>query len=73
MKDGYNENSDDGIICGGTGKEGVIFKRNSSFVRQEQAFSLQMQTDASERPYSADGVTKHPSGHKLSTNNTKQG
>lgn len=62
MKDGYNENSDDGIICGGTGKEGVIFKRNSSFVRQEQAFSLQMQTDASERPYSADGVTKHPSG-----------
>lgn len=32
-----------------------------------------MQTDTSERPYSADGVTKHPSGHKLSTNSTKQG
>lgn len=24
-------------------------------------------------PYSADGVTEHPFGHKLSTNNIKQG
>lgn len=74
MKEGCNENSDDGIIGGveGNGKEGVIFKRNGSFVKWEQAFSLLMQTDTSERPYSADGVTKHPFGHKLSTNNIKQ-
>lgn len=32
-----------------------------------------MQTDVSERPYSADGVTEHPFGHKLSSNNIKQG
>lgn len=32
-----------------------------------------MQADASERPYSADGVTKHPFQQKLDTNNIKQG